>query len=99
MVHFEKNSEVGGVLSSGQGSREAELTGSNRPASYAQVLTRAQQFDAERIWASKTAAGLGVVSPQYLVRQNEQAKVGRFYNFPARSIATANYRPSTAAIR
>jgi len=42
---------------------EAELTVSNRPASYAQVLIWAQQLDAERIWASKTAAGLGVVSP------------------------------------
>jgi len=42
---------------------QAELTVSNRPASYAQVLTRAQQLGAERIWASKTAAGLGVVSP------------------------------------
>ena len=36
---------------------------------------------------------------QYLVRQNEQANVGKFYKFPDLSIATANLKPSTAAIR
>jgi len=55
---------------------EAELTVSNRPASYAQVLTRAQQLDAEQIWGIENSGRFGRGVAQYLVRQNEQAKVG-----------------------
>ena len=98
MAHFEKTPEVVCVLSSGQGSRG----GVDRIQSSGQLCA-----DAHAGAAVGCRADLGIENSgrfgrglaQYLVRQNEQAKVGRFYNFPARSIATANHSPSTAAIR
>ena len=98
MVHFEKHPEGVCVLSSGQGSRG----GVDRFQSSGQLCAGAHAGAAVGCRADPGIENSGRVGhglAQVLVRQNEQAKVGRFYNFPDLNIATANHSPSTAAIK
>ena len=54
------------------GRKIAEVTVSNRPTSYTQVLTWAQQLDAERVWGIENSGSFGRALAQYLVGQDER---------------------------
>jgi transposase len=54
------------------GRKIAEVTVSNRLTSYTQVLTWAQQLDAQRVWGIENSGSFGRGLAQYLVGQDER---------------------------